>query len=138
MKFIYVIAFFSVWTGLSGCATTGPSPAELQHCQNRVHALEGELQRREQVIAELEDELSRAQSSDYRKIGTSSTKGDLVLPAPIQIQRALKNAGYYTGPVDGKIGAKTQDAVRRFQKDRGLKVDGKVGAMTWRELRKHQ
>ncbi len=50
------------------------------------------------------------------------------------IQTALKNAGFYTGAIDGKIGPKTKRAVEEFQKAKGLKVDGKVGPRTWAEL----
>lgn len=53
------------------------------------------------------------------------------------IQKALKNAGFYTGAVDGKIGPKTKLAVEEFQKSKGLKADGKVGPKTWAELEKY-
>jgi peptidoglycan hydrolase-like protein with peptidoglycan-binding domain len=53
------------------------------------------------------------------------------------IQKALKNAGFYTGSVDGKIGPKTKKAVEEFQKSKGLKADGKVGPKTWIELEKY-
>jgi peptidoglycan hydrolase-like protein with peptidoglycan-binding domain len=48
----------------------------------------------------------------------------------IQLQTALKAAGYNPGPIDGKVGAKTKEAVVSFQQDHGLKVDGKVGFKT--------
>lgn len=54
-----------------------------------------------------------------------------------EVQIALKNAGFYTGAVDGKIGPKTKKAIQEFQKAKGLKVDGKVGPMTWAELEKY-
>ncbi len=53
------------------------------------------------------------------------------------IQTALKNAGFYTGSVDGKLGPKTKKAVQEFQKAKGLKADGKVGPKTWAELEKY-
>jgi len=53
------------------------------------------------------------------------------------IQTALKNAGFYTGAVDGKIGPKTKSAILEFQKAKALKVDGKVGPKTWAELEKY-
>jgi len=58
-------------------------------------------------------------------------------PTAIEIQTALKNAGFYTGKVDGKVGAKTKAAVEEFQKANGLKVDGKVGPKTWQSLGQH-
>ena len=53
------------------------------------------------------------------------------------LQRALKNAGYYQGPVDGKAGAGTKDAIRRFQADNGLTADGVAGRQTWAKLQAH-
>ncbi|MCD4781710.1 MAG: peptidoglycan-binding protein [Candidatus Omnitrophica bacterium] len=46
------------------------------------------------------------------------------------IQQLLTYAGYDPGPVDGKPGPKTLQAVKKFQKDNGLKVDGKIGYHT--------
>jgi peptidoglycan hydrolase-like protein with peptidoglycan-binding domain len=53
------------------------------------------------------------------------------------IQRALKNAGFYAGSVDGKLGPKTKKAIEEFQQSKGLKIDGKVGPKTWVELEKY-
>ncbi|MBM3244347.1 MAG: peptidoglycan-binding protein [Candidatus Omnitrophica bacterium] len=58
-------------------------------------------------------------------------------PTTVQIQQALKNAGYYAGNVDGKKGPKTLKAIEDFQKASGLAADGKVGPKTWAELSKH-
>jgi len=55
--------------------------------------------------------------------------------SPEKIQRALKSAGVYTGPVDGKIGAGTKEAIIEFQKSHGLKADGVLGKKTWEALR---
>lgn len=52
-------------------------------------------------------------------------------PTLRQIQIALKNAGYYFGAIDGKIGPLTRGAIEKFQKANGLKADGKVGPKTW-------
>ena len=62
----------------------------------------------------------------YRRKGVSIGTKD--------IQRALKRAGYYTGPVDGVIGPRTKRAIRSFQKANGLKSDGVVGQRTWAKL----
>ena len=53
------------------------------------------------------------------------------------IQLALKQAGYYGGNVDGKVGPVTQKAIEDFQRAKGLKADGKVGPRTWAELAKY-
>jgi peptidoglycan hydrolase-like protein with peptidoglycan-binding domain len=58
-------------------------------------------------------------------------------PTGIEIQTALKNAGFYSGNIDGKIGPKSKKAIEDFQKANGLKVDGKVGPKTWEAMSKH-
>ena len=53
------------------------------------------------------------------------------------LQRMLYAMGYSLGtknPVDGNFGAKTDSAVRAYQKDQGLTADGIVGAKTWSSL----
>jgi peptidoglycan hydrolase-like protein with peptidoglycan-binding domain len=57
-------------------------------------------------------------------------------PDGAAIQKALKNLGLYTGPIDGKIGPKTKEAILEFQKKNNLTVDGKVGPKTWALLQK--
>lgn len=51
-----------------------------------------------------------------------------------EIQEALKNAGFYQGSVDGKMGPVTREAVKEFQRVHGLKDDGVVGKQTWAKL----
>lgn len=46
------------------------------------------------------------------------------------LQADLVTIGFDPGPVDGRFGAKTAAAVRRFQERRALLVDGKAGAIT--------
>ncbi len=58
-------------------------------------------------------------------------------PSNIEIQTALKNAGFYSGKVDGNIGQKSKKAIENFQSANGLKADGKVGPKTWEALSKH-
>ena len=47
-----------------------------------------------------------------------------------QIQKKLKNWGYYTGDIDGIYGSRTESAVKSFQKKNGLSVDGIAGPKT--------
>ncbi len=54
------------------------------------------------------------------------SKGDVVS----QIQRRLKDWGYYTGGVDGIYGYLTFTAVKNFQAKNGLSVDGIAGNNT--------
>ena len=58
-------------------------------------------------------------------------------PSAENIQRALKNANLYNGEIDGKIGPKTIEAIKKFQQENNLKVDGKVGPKTWAVLKKY-
>lgn len=50
------------------------------------------------------------------------------------LQTKLAQLEYDPGKVDGIFGSKTQLAVKKFQKDFGLKVDGIVGEQTWGAL----
>lgn len=54
-----------------------------------------------------------------------------------QIQQALKNADFYRGEIDGKIGPKTKEAIIKFQKAHGLKPDGIAGKGTSAELSRY-
>ena len=51
-----------------------------------------------------------------------------------EMQRRLKQWGYYKGSVDGIFGAGTRSAVISFQKKNGLKADGVVGKATFKAL----
>ena len=51
-----------------------------------------------------------------------------------KLQRALKNAGYFKGEVDGYFGEDTEEAVKKYQKAKGLVQDGKAGFATQRYL----
>ena len=55
-------------------------------------------------------------------------------PAVEQIQKGLKEAGYFGGQVDGKFSTLTRQAVLSFQKAAGLKADGIVEAKTYKAL----
>jgi peptidoglycan hydrolase-like protein with peptidoglycan-binding domain len=56
-------------------------------------------------------------------------------PTIESIQQALKNAGLYSGKIDGVLGPKTKKAIETFQAKNNLKVDGKVGPKTWEKLK---
>lgn len=51
-----------------------------------------------------------------------------------QVQKKLKQWGYYKGSVDGVFGAGTKAAVIAFQKKNGLTADGVVGKATYKAL----
>ncbi|MDR0839579.1 MAG: spore cortex-lytic enzyme [Oscillospiraceae bacterium] len=69
--------------------------------------------------------ISVAQQADaaaYRK----GSSGGVVT----QIQKKLKQWGYYSGGVDGVFGSKTEEAVKYFQRKNGMTADGVAGAKT--------
>ncbi len=51
-----------------------------------------------------------------------------------EVQRRLKQWGYYSGAVDGIFGSGTKKAVISFQKKNGLTADGIVGKATYAAL----
>ena len=53
--------------------------------------------------------------------------------AVVELQTLLNGYGYGL-TVDGKFGAKTEEAVKDYQKNHGLVADGIVGAATWDSL----
>lgn len=65
----------------------------------------------------------------------ASSKG--FTPTTKEIQSALKKAGFDPGPIDGKMGSKTRQAIKDFQKAKGLVADGVVGPKTWTQLSKY-
>ena len=50
------------------------------------------------------------------------------------LQILLNGLGCDCGEPDGSFGSKTETAVKKFQKEKGLTVDGSVGAKTWNAL----
>lgn len=53
----------------------------------------------------------------------SSRAGDATVT---QVQRALKQRGYYSGPVDGEAGAGTRGAIRDFRREKGMGSSVKI------------
>lgn len=68
----------------------------------------------------------KKRSTTAKRRGPAAKPNDTVLRA----QNALNVAGYNIGVPDGKTGAKTTAAIKRFQTDRTLPVTGKLDAIT--------
>ena len=49
-------------------------------------------------------------------------------------QQALRDRGYYSGPVDGELGPVTYASLRAYQRDRGLPMTGRLDSSTARQL----
>ncbi len=118
--------------GLAGCATTrsGANPA----LETRVQSLENRMQ---VVEADLQSAPPRSQGSEAAFSPKEGGAVDAQQMSKEDIQKALKNAGYYNGAIDGKLGPKTRAAITAFQKDMGLKVDGIPGRQTKEKLAKY-
>jgi len=129
---------------LAGCATG----KRVQDLETKVGILDGRISTIEQRqgIAESQTGESR-ESMGYLKgkvegFPTAGVKGNEGIASGAKmsslskknIQRALKNANFYDGPIDGVLGRKTKRAIKEFQKSAGLKADGVVGKETAEKL----
>lgn len=66
---------------------------------------------------------------------TSSSGNHIRVPVPARtVQAALREAGFYNGNIDGKIGRQSIAAISAFQRSQGIKADGIVGRVTWQHL----
>ncbi|MCM8794528.1 MAG: peptidoglycan-binding protein [Candidatus Omnitrophica bacterium] len=144
VKSVMLLATFS--TGIIGCAArqarVGPPDV-----QARVATLECRVDTVEDRQRELKEKSWNTAYLQGRVEGTQSPRMEqYVINAPgessssvgaaraADIQTALRRAGYYDGPIDGKVGRKTTKAIKEFQRAHGLKADGKVGPKTWAAL----
>ncbi|MFA5007706.1 MAG: peptidoglycan-binding domain-containing protein [Candidatus Omnitrophota bacterium] len=123
---------------LAGCATTKKTAAvsEVEELRTKVSDLEKQLQDKDEEVRDLEERLSKIKMPDSEEI-VNAQEVDISKVTPKNIQTALKNGGFYSGAIDGKIGRKTKEAIKEFQKANGLKSDGIVGKQTWMALQKH-
>jgi len=124
---------------LTGCATIGKETSASDF-QKQISNLEQRIKQQDDDIQTLRYDLERT-NEDLRSKNVSQvyvareSRGNVVARktngSAKQIQSALKNAGYYEGKIDGKIGPQSKRAIKEFQRDNGLKVDGVVGKKTW-------
>ncbi|MDQ6912398.1 MAG: peptidoglycan-binding protein [Verrucomicrobiota bacterium] len=61
-------------------------------------------------------------SNEYRYGNEYRSGGNL----GANVQQALAREGYYRGPIDGVIGARTRSAIRAYERANGLHVDGVI------------
>lgn len=148
MRIVTLLLLSSFVVASSGCVSKGRHQREMNSLQSQVAemdaALKAQQERSQTLAAELEtlraekakqaEEAARQQVSPEFTGGMYRTPSGFELPAT-DIQKALKSAGYYVGPVDGKIGPDSREALRNFQRDNGLTVDGVCGRETWAKLK---
>lgn len=140
----------------AGCASTR-QPSAVNQLQIKVAQLERKLEEKDQEISDLRDSVDQMNNSspsddmvipassiddESSKSNPSSLSADddriiRVAASAKDVQRALKSAGYYDGPIDGKVGQKTKQAIAKFQTANNLKSDGIIGKQTWNELKAH-
>ena len=133
--------------GLTGCAGTKKLEKEVEALRMQVNTLSSDISQLDAQQRDLEQNVTgdgMLAGADSVVIATpvKGGSGTNVYSTPsgftlktTSLQSALKNAGYYTGPVDGIAGHGTKDSIRRFQADHGLKTDGVAGRKTWSKLK---
>ncbi|HRZ13908.1 MAG TPA: peptidoglycan-binding domain-containing protein [Candidatus Omnitrophota bacterium] len=132
MKRAIAAVFIACSLVITGCATTQSGPGTAGASSDYVKELQAK-------ITSLETDLNRQRDENYvlRKKLEEYNRGAVRMPNAGEIQTALKNAGFFKGVIDGKIGSQTKEAVRKFQEANGLNPDGNVGSKTWALLSKY-
>jgi peptidoglycan hydrolase-like protein with peptidoglycan-binding domain len=74
--------------------------------------------------------LHRQQQSSGTASSAATPKANRIM----KVQQALKNDGFYSGPVDGVPSQSTRHAIRSFQQAKHLEVTGRIDDRTAREL----
>ena len=138
-----LFGLLGVMLTFTGCASKKKNrlnalEARVNQMTDEVTRLDQQLQETRASIQTQENARSEAAATSSSRHGSSSstyrTPSGFELPS-FDIQQALKNAGYYSGNVDGKIGPTTRTAVKSFQRDHGLEPDGVIGRRTWGKLK---
>ena len=123
---------------LSGCGKHEPESStfeseEMAEDMNNTLSNEVALDSQETVQ---DDTNAAGHASAPKEAGASvyDPSQPFVKPTDEEVQQSLKNAGFYTGKVDGVVGPRTQKAIRDFQAKNSLNSDGRVGPQTWAKL----
>ena len=115
-------------------AAAAPDPAKPAPVEATIQAAEEIASDVEEKIAEVTENIKTEVTEGINSLAAIATPNaaasaeDLkavVKPTPDiirQLQQALTDAGYSPGPVDGKTGGKTTEAMKKFQKDNNLSV----------------
>jgi hypothetical protein len=93
-----------------------------------------DLRKNQERISDLGDQLIQMVMLERRQQQLKDGPGAPSADRTMKVQQALKDNGFYSGPVDGVMREKTQEAIESFQQSRDLKVTGTVDEETAREL----
>ncbi len=132
--FTRMILFVFLVFALAGCATS--SKKQAAQSQPVVSEKSQKVYQQESYSRDYDYD-DKWLSESYEKPAKKTYPEATIQLSQKQIQRALKNAGFYQGSIDGKIGPKTKEAIVKFQKAKGLKADGIVGKRTLAALNKY-
>jgi murein L,D-transpeptidase YcbB/YkuD len=142
--FLPVIMVTILALATSGCSTARKKTNdEITGIKTRVETLETRVETVEAKQVEVEKAVQTTATTAVSEPAWPETNFDVkssttpVTSDVKQIQKALKNAGYYSGSVDGVKGKNTKRAIKAFQRDHGLTADGVVGSKTWDALSKY-
>lgn len=156
--FVRFFILCAIIIGLSGCATIKKETKEdqLNQFQTQICELQNQVKQKDEQINYLQNRVAeqeqltslinqRMRRESFKskkkkrqeKISYEKDNKKNCEKTPENIQLALKNAGFYKGPINGKLGQKTRNAICRFQKSKRIKVDGAVGQKTWSCLKKY-
>lgn len=145
-KAAYFIVVLLALCLVSGCGTVPKQfKAEVSDIKSRVDILETRVEGVETKTSDVErmaSEQARAIEDMKAKpvetnISIKHRSGRKSKESIKDIQTCLKNAGFYSGKIDGVKGKQTRKAIREFQEANGLKADGVVGPKTWDSLSKY-
>lgn len=74
-------------------------------------------------------QLKQSSDQDVHKLDMAAVP-DLDRDSVRNVQRALENKGFDPGPIDGRVGSKTRQAIRGFQDRFGIKANGELNNQT--------
>ncbi len=81
---------------------------------------------------QLYQDIRQAARQASQDVGSASLADDH--QTILSLQRVLADLGYGPGPVNGELTTSTEDAIRRFEADRGMPLTGRVSDTVLREL----
>gem|GEM_PF-1713472 len=126
----YLMILFLVLpiAGCAGLSETGETGKRIDVLEKKVVVLDERQTITEDRLTENEKKITAPQAA-VREAPREKKKTAISMSRK-KIQGILRDAGYYRGPIDGKMGKKTKKALKDFQTDNGLSPDGIAGPAT--------